>query len=42
MTEEELVECNACGNLVDELRTIDGMYSVCNVCAEIGGADEPA
>jgi len=41
MTDEDLVECAACGNHVDALYTIDDMYGVCNDCVKIGGVDGP-
>jgi len=38
MSEEDLIECAACGEFVDALYTVDGMYSVCETCVD--GGDE--
>lgn len=34
MIDDELVECAACGNHVDGLTTVQGMYDVCSSCLE--------
>ena len=40
MSDNDLVECAACGELVDALYTVDDMYSVCENCLSDGDDEQ--